>query len=79
MRFTGKTSCGIAKDRLKQLVLTDRMGCSPEILDMLKKDMAASITRYMEVDTDAIAFSICREPACFTASVPLSAISGKHA
>ena len=79
MRFTGKTSCGIAKDRLKQLVLTDRMGCSPEILEMLKKDMAASITRYMEVDTEAIRFSIGHKPACFTASVPLSAISGKHA
>ena len=35
MLFNGNKSCGIAKDRLRQLILTDRMGCSPEILEMM--------------------------------------------
>ena len=78
MLFSGKKSCGIATDRLKQLVLPDRMGCSPEILHMLQQDMAAAMTRYMDVEQESIVFSLQRDPACFTASVPLSAISGKR-
>ena len=78
MLFNGKKSCGIAKDRLKQLVLTDRMGCSPEILDMMQRDMVTSMSRYMNIDKDSIEFSISRNPGRFEASVPLSAISGRH-
>ena len=78
MLFNGKKSCGIAKDRLKQLVLTDRMGCSPEILDMMQRDMVTSMSRYMNIDKDSIEFSIRRNPSRFEASVPLSAISGRH-
>lgn len=78
MLFNGKKSCGIAKDRLRQLVLTDRMGCSPEILDMMKRDMVISMSRYMNIDKDSIEFSIRRNPGRFEASVPLSAISGRH-
>ena len=78
MLFNGKKSCGIAKDRLKQLVLTDRMGCSPEILDMMQRDMVTSMSRYMNIDKDSIEFSIRRNPGRFGASVPLSAISGRH-
>ena len=78
MLFNGKKSCGIAKDRLKQLVLTDRMGCSPEILDMMQRDMVTSMSLYMNIDKDSIEFSIRRNPGRFEASVPLSAISGRH-
>lgn len=78
LMFKGKKSCGVAKDRLRQLVLTDRMGCSPEILDMMRRDMAASMSRYMDVDKDRIEFSIRRNPGRFEASVPLSAITGRH-
>ena len=78
MLFNGKKSCGIAKDRLKQLVLTDRMGCSPEILDMMQRDMVTSMSRYMNIDKDSIEFSIRRNPGRFEARVPLSAISGRH-
>lgn len=78
MLFNGNKSCGIAKDRLRQLILTDRMGCSPEILEMMKRDMAASMTRYMDIDKERIQFSIRRNPGRFEASVPLSEISGRH-
>ena len=78
MLFNGKKSCGIAKDRLRQLVLTDRMGCSPEILDMMQRDMVTSMSRDMNIDKDSIEFSIRRNPGRFEASVPLSAISGRH-
>jgi cell division topological specificity factor len=78
MQFKGKRSCGIAKDRLRQLVLTDRMGCTPEMMEMLKQDMAASLSRYMDVDKEKIEFSLRRNTGQFIASVPVSAISGRR-
>ena len=45
---------------------------------MLQQDLAAAMTRYMDVEQESIVFSLQRDPACFTASVPLSAISGKR-
>ena len=63
MLFNGNKSCGIAKDRLRQLILTDRMGCSPEILEMMKVLNAASMemssaTEKMSEKTVAISESM---------------------
>ena len=49
--FHRKTSRQVAKDRLKILLISDRAGCSPEMLEMLKKDIAEVISRYMKIDT----------------------------
>ena len=38
--FKKKTSREIAKDRLKILLISDRAGCSPEMLEMIKQDIA---------------------------------------
>ena len=36
--FRRKSSCQVAKDRLKILLISDRVNCSPEILEMIKKE-----------------------------------------
>ena len=36
--FRRKSSCRVAKDRLKILLISDRVNCSPEILEMIKKE-----------------------------------------
>lgn len=41
----------VARTRLKLLLVADKAGCSPELLDMLKNDMCHAISRYMEVDS----------------------------
>ena len=45
--FKKKTSREIAKDRLKILLISDRAGCSPEMLEMIKQDIAKVISKYM--------------------------------
>ena len=50
--FHRKSSRQVAKDRLKILLISDRAGCSPEMLEMIKKDIAEVISRYMRIDTD---------------------------
>ena len=37
--FKRKTSSQIAKDRLKILLISDRVNCSPEMMELIKNDM----------------------------------------
>ena len=48
--LTGRNSGSIAKKRLEFLLIADRAGCTPEILEMLKNDMIKVISRYMMID-----------------------------
>ena len=58
--FHRKTSRQVAKDRLKILLISDRAGCSPEMLEMIKKDIAQVISRYMRIDTDHMEIQISK-------------------
>ena len=58
--FHRKTSRQVAKDRLKILLISDRAGCSPEMLEMIKKDIAEVISRYMKIDTDHMEIQISK-------------------
>ena len=48
--FKRKRSGQVAKDRLKILLISDRINCSPEVMNMIKKDIAKVISKYMQID-----------------------------
>lgn len=48
--FKRKRSKDIAKDRLKILLISDRVSCSPEMMEMIKSDIAKVISKYMKID-----------------------------
>ncbi len=50
--FKRKSSCEIAKDRLKILLISDRVNCSPEMMELIKTDIAKVISKYMKIDTE---------------------------
>jgi cell division topological specificity factor len=56
--FKRKTSSNVAKDRLKLVLISDRAGCSPEILEQIKNDIIAVISRYIEIDLDGLDINI---------------------
>ncbi|HHU70597.1 MAG TPA: cell division topological specificity factor MinE [Clostridiales bacterium] len=56
--FKKKGSSSIAKDRLKLVLVSDRAGCSPEILEQIKNDIIAVISKYIEIDTDGLDIKI---------------------
>ena len=56
--FRRKSSCQVAKDRLKILRISDRVNCSPEIMEMIKSDIAKVISKYMKIDADNIEIQI---------------------
>lgn len=50
--FHRKSSCQVAKDRLKILLISDRVNCSPEMMELIKTDIAKVISKYMKIDTE---------------------------
>ena len=76
--FKKKSSREIAKDRLKILLISDRAGCSPEMLDMIKQDIAKVISKYMKIDTNNMEIQIskstirgrCKNPTLY-ADIPI--------
>ena len=50
--FKRKTSSSIAKDRLKILLISDRVNCSPQTLNLIKQDLIHSISKYMSIDEE---------------------------
>ncbi|ONI43305.1 cell division topological specificity factor MinE [Candidatus Epulonipiscioides gigas] len=57
--FKKKAHAGnVAKDRLKLVLIHDRINCSPELLEMMKADLMAVISKYIEVDVDELNIQI---------------------
>lgn len=50
--FRKKNSCQIAKDRLKILLISDRVNCSPDMLELIKADITKVISKYMKIDAE---------------------------
>ena len=47
-----KRSGKIAHDRLKILLVSDRAGCSPETMELIKNDILNVISKYVEIEKD---------------------------
>lgn len=50
----------IAKERLKHLLITDRIQCTPDAVDRLSKDLYYTVSKYMEVTPDDFNIEITR-------------------
>ena len=48
--FRRKSSRETARDRLKILLISDRVNCSPEMIELFKVDIAKVISKYMKID-----------------------------
>ena len=58
--FRRKSSRQIAKDRLKILLISDRVNCSPEMMELIKNDIAQVISKYMKIDTSNMEIQISK-------------------
>ena len=84
--FRRKTSCQVAKDRLKILLISDRLNCSPEMMEMIKRDIAKVISKYMRIDAEHREIQIntkgCKQghggKPSLTASIPIEAVQAKQ-
>lgn len=69
-----KPSAGeIAKERLKVVLVQDRIKLSPDVLELIKADLLTAISRRLEVDEQHVQISMERENRWDTlqAAVPI--------
>ena len=58
--FKRKSSGDVAKDRLKLLLVSDRANCSPDVMELIKNDIAHVISKYMKIDTASMDIQITK-------------------
>ncbi|MCM1027277.1 MAG: cell division topological specificity factor MinE [Roseburia sp.] len=56
--FRRKSSRQVAKDRLKILLISDRINCSTEMMEQIKTDIARVISKYMRIDSENMEIQI---------------------
>lgn len=84
--FLKKNSGEIARNRLKLLLTSDKINCSPEIMEMIKDDMIHMISKYMDIDPGGIELEISHHAIngysdtlpCLCANIPIRAIPYKR-
>ena len=69
--FRRKKSCEIAKDRIKILLISDRVNCSPEMMDLIKADIVSVISKYMKIDTANMDIQISKSTPALYANIPI--------
>ncbi|MGL6199448.1 MAG: cell division topological specificity factor MinE [Lachnospiraceae bacterium] len=47
-----KSSVPIAKDRLKTLLITDRVNCKPNTYEQMSKELYQIVSKYIDVSKD---------------------------
>ena len=58
-RFLKKgKSAAIAKQRIKNILVSDRADCSSDLIDAIKEDIGQSLSKYMEIDIHRISLDI---------------------
>ena len=55
------SSKDIARDKLKLVLIHDRVNCSTQLLEMLKNDIFKVLTKYMDIDETELDLQISQE------------------
>lgn len=50
----------IARDRLKFIVVNDREGITPYVLDIIRNEILTVIVKYINIDVNGVSISLCR-------------------
>lgn len=79
--FGRKRSAENAKERLQLVLIHDRTDLTPAELDALKDDLLAAISRYVEIDPQAVRIGVEREGRSqrLVADIPLRNITRRRA
>ena len=64
-------SAGYARDRMKMLLVSERIDCSPQMMKMLKNDMIHTVKIYITIDETEVNIRITQEPPVFHADIPV--------
>lgn len=66
-----RRSAGYARDRMKLLLVAERIDCSPQMMIMLKNDLIHTIKKYITIDESQVNIQITQKPAVLHADIPV--------
>lgn len=71
-----KNSKDTAKDRLKLVLIHDRASMSPNIIEDLRRDLVAVISKYMDFDEKALDVQMAEqdEMAMLEVNIPITSV-----
>ena len=71
LHFRNKPSGLVAKDRLKLLLVAERMDCSPQMMTMLQNDLVLAAGKYFAVAERQVEIRYLKESTTFLIKMPL--------
>jgi cell division topological specificity factor len=72
--FLRKRSARYARERMKLLLVSERIECSPQMMKMLRNDLIHSVKKYVTIDEDGVVLRISQEPVALYATIPVRKI-----
>lgn len=66
-----RRSAGYARDRMKLLLISERIDCSPQMMKMLTNDLIHTVKKYVTIEEDQVTIQITQEPPVLHANIPV--------
>ena len=66
-----RRSAGYARDRMKLLLISERIECSPQMMKMLKSDLVHTVKKYVTIEENKVKIQISQEPPVLMAYIPV--------
>ena len=79
MRFPGRRSGLVAKDRLKLVLSSERLDCTPQMMTMLKNDMIRAVDKYFSVQDKKVEIRYIKNRSTLLIKIPLQNNNEKSA
>ena len=73
IHFRNKRSGHVAKDRLKLLLVSERLDYSTQMMTMLQNDMIRAVSRYLTVQEQKVEIRYLKDTTTVLAKIPLKA------
>lgn len=70
-KFSNRPSGFVAKDRLKLLLTSERIECTPQVMTMLQNDLIHAVSKYFAVYEQKVEICYQKDIATITAYIPL--------
>ena len=79
MRFPCRRSGLVAKDRLKLVLSSERLDCTPQMMTMLKNDMIRAVDKYFSVQDKKVEIRYIKNRSTLLIKIPLQSDIEKSA
>jgi cell division topological specificity factor len=80
-RLTGKKSASSAKERLQLVLIHDRVDITPAVLEALKEELLAVISRHVDIDPSSVHVELATEGRSqrLVADIPIKPVARRRA